>query len=287
MSRTQPIFVTAFLLFLAALWGSVSEADQALLKDPKAVPVYRPKFYPFEGGEKAVYTASWNGMISVATAEVYTVPAVVGGKKVYQVRVEAKTSKFLDFIWRMRDTISSTFDAAALAPSHFLFRQRENSKVIDTEAKINNSTKRWAVNRQQKGKQSRIYEFDSENTLDPITAVYLARSIDFKVGDRLYFKVFGGRYRYLLELLVDGKEPVELESGKVVEAFRIIPRIQNLTKNGYASRLNDATIWISADERRLPIKLSSKMFVGSVKLEIVQDKHGFQSTSAQSDPSQL
>jgi hypothetical protein len=187
----------------------------------------------------------------------------------------------------MRDTISSTFDAAALAPSHFLFRQRENSKVIDTEAKINNSTKRWAVNRQQKGKRSQIYEFDSENTLDPITAVYVARSIDFKVGDRLYFKVFGGRYRYLLELLVDGKEPVELESGKVVEAFRIIPRIQNLTKNGYASRLNDATIWISADERRLPIKLSSKVFVGNLKLEIIQDKHGVQSTSAQSDPSKL
>jgi hypothetical protein len=161
----------------------------------------------------------------------------------------------------MRDTITSTFDAAALSPLHFFFRQRENSKVIDTEAKLDKATKRWAVNRQEKGKKRKTYEFKSQNTLDPITATYLARSIDFKVGDRLYFNVFGGRSRYVLELLVEAREPVELESGKVVDAL------------------------LSADERRIPVRLSSKVFVGTVNLEIVQDKHGIQSTSADRSPS--
>jgi len=101
--------------------------------------------------------------------------------------------------------------------------------------------------------------------------VYLARSSDFKVGDRLYFKVFGGRYQYLLELFVEKKEPVELTSGKTVEAYRIIPRIQNITKKGYAGRLNEATIWISADARRMPVKLSSKIVFGTVYLDLVQD----------------
>ena len=259
---------------------SVSEAGQAMIK-PEAVPAYQPKHFPFEAGEKEVYQATWNGMISVATAEIETTPTVVDGRKVYQVRVEAKTSRVLDFIWRMRDTISSTFDARALTPSRFTFSQRENSKVIDTEAKLDHATKRWAVNRQQVGKKTKIYQFDAQNTLDPITAVYLARSTDFKVGDKLYFKVFGGRYQYLLELFIEKKEPVELGSGKIVEAYRIIPRIQNITKNGYAGRLNDATIWISADERRVPIKLSSKIVFGSVYLELVQDKSRTQSTAAE------
>jgi uncharacterized protein DUF3108 len=248
---------------------------------PDAVPVYQPKFYPFEGGEKAVYRTSWNGLVSVATAEIYTTPTTVDGKKVYQVRVEAKSSKALDFIWKMRDTITSTFDAKSLSPSHFTFSQRENSKVVDTEARYNDPAKRWNVDRRQAGKKSQNYEFDSQNTLDPITAVYLARSLDFKVGDRLYFKVFGGRYQYLLELLVERKEPVELQSGKI-EAFKIVPSIQNITKNGYATRLNDATIWISADERRMPVKLSSRIAFGSVHMELVQDKHGAQSTAAES-----
>jgi hypothetical protein len=208
---------------------------------------------------------------------------MVDGRKVYQVRVDAKTSKALDLIWKMRDVISSTFDGKSLAPSHYLFNQRENSRIIDTEAKLDVNTKRWAVNRQQNGKRPRTYEFDSQNTFDPISAVYLARSLDFKVGDKLFFKIFGGRYQYLLELFVEKKEPVELPSGKTVDAYKVVPRVQNLKKSGYASRLTEAAIWISADERRLPVKLSSKIAFGSVQLDLMEDKRGIQATAIKND----
>jgi len=282
MNSSRLFFVVILWVVLAprAVFAAQAAAQPMIKLD--AVPVYQPQHFPFDAGEKEVYRASWNGMFSVATAEIHTTPALVDGKKVYQVRVEAKTSRALDLIWKMRDTITSTFDAKALAPAHFNFSQRENSRVIDTDAKYDHGAKRWAVNRQQNGKRTKIYQFDSDNTLDPITAIYLARSTDFKVGDRLYFKLFGGRYRYLLELFIEKKEPVELASGKFVEAYRIIPRIQNTTKNGYAGRLNDAVIWISADQRRLPIKLSSKIVFGSVYLDLIEDKRGPQSTAIDS-----
>jgi hypothetical protein len=283
MIRSKFSMIIGIWVVLGSIAGYAGRAGEPMIK-PESVPLYQPKILPFEAGEKEVYRASWNGMISVATAEVRTVPTVVDGKKVVQVRVEAKTSKVLDLIWKMRDTISSTFDAKGLSPLRYTFNQKENSRVINTDARLDPTSKRWSVNRQQVGKRAKIYEFESQNTLDPITAVYLARSVDFKVGDRLYFKVFGGRYQYLLELFVEKKEPVTLESGKTIEAFRVIPRIQNITKNGYASRLNDATIWLSADERRLPIKLSSKIVFGSVQLELIEDKRGLQSTSAESRP---
>jgi Protein of unknown function (DUF3108) len=283
MIRSKFSMIMGIWVVLGSISGYAGQAGEPMIK-PESVPLYQPKILPFEAGETEVYRASWNGMISVATAEVRTVPTVVDGKKVVQVRVEAKTSKVLDLIWKMRDTISSTFDAKGLSPLRYTFNQKENSRVINTDARLDPTSKRWSVNRQQVGKRAKIYEFESQNTLDPITAVYLARSVDFKVGDRLYFKVFGGRYQYLLELFVEKKEPVTLESGKTIEAFRVIPRIQNITKNGYASRLNDATIWLSADERRLPIKLSSKIVFGNVQLELIEDKRGLQSTSAESRP---
>ena len=271
--------LSAILCVFATLVGSVSQAGEATIK-PDNLPVYTPKFYPFEKGEKEVYRATWNGLFSVATAEVTTTPTVVDGKKVYQVRVETRTARALDLIWKMRDTVSSTFDAKSLSPSHYLFNQRENSRIIDTEAKLDVNTKRWAVKREQNGKRTKIYQFDSQNTFDPVTAVYLARSVDFKVGDKLYFKIFGGRYHYLLELFVEKKEPVALPSGKTVEAFRIVPSVQNLKKTGYANRLREAAIWISTDERRLPIKLSSKILFGSVQLDLMEDKQPAQSTAA-------
>jgi hypothetical protein len=271
MTPSKLTFFNIPAILLGLIIVSTAQAGDAMIK-PEAVPAYRPKHYPFDSGEKEVYRATWNGMIAVATAEVHTVSTVVDGKKVYQVRVDAKTSPTMDFFWKMRDTISSTFDAKALSPSKFTFNQRENSRVIDTEARFDHAAKRWSVNRQQAGKRAKVYQFDSNNTLDPITAVYLARSTDFKVGDKLYFKVFGGRHQYLLELFVERKEPVALQSGKIVEAYRIIPRIQNITKRGYAGRLNEAMIWISADERRVPVKLSSKISFGTVYLELVEQR---------------
>jgi hypothetical protein len=270
----------AVAMAVGVLMGPVSDGGQVLPIKPEAVPLYHPTHYPFEGGERAVYRANWNGLISVASAEIYTTSTVVDGRKIYQVRVEAMSSRILDLVWKMRDTISSTFDAKALAPLRFIFRQRENSRVIDTDARYIEASKRWAVHRQQVGKRAKIYEFDSENTFDPLTAVYLARSLDFKPGDRLYFKIFGGRYRYLLELKIESKERVSLDSGKTLEAFKIIPRLQNITKNGYAERFNEAVIWISADERRLPVKLRSKIVFGSVYLELVDDEPATQSSSA-------
>jgi Protein of unknown function (DUF3108) len=273
--------------FLSTAWIGVvflaissSPAGQAIttLPAPEKVPIYQPKHYPFDRGEKAVYRASWNG-IPVATAEISTTSQLIDGKKFYTVRVEAKSSAALDLIWKMRDTITSTIEAKALAPSRFTFSQRENRKIIDTEARFDPSAKKWFVHRDERRKVKK-YEFDQPpNVVDPITAVYLARSQDFKVGDHLYFNIFGGKYRYLLDLEVERREKIQIAAGSV-EAFKIVPRIKNLMKNGYAERLNEASVWISADERRIPVMLSSKIFVGNIYIERIEDKVGTHAAEA-------
>jgi hypothetical protein len=246
---------------------------------PEKVPVYQPKFYPFDGGERAVYKASWNG-IPVATAVIATTSQLIGGKKFYHVQVDAKTSPILDLFWKMRDTITSTIEAKPLAPTRFTFSQRENQKVIDTEAKFDRTAKKWSVHRDERTEVKK-YEFDQPpNTIDPITAVYLARSQDFKVGDHLYFNIFGGRYRYFLDLEVERREIIRIAAGRI-DAFKIVPRIKNVMKDGYAERLNEGSVWISADERRIPVMLNSKIFVGSIYIERIEDKVGPQAAAVQ------
>src|SRR5438874_11551256 len=115
MFRRNMNLLAALWVVLAFVLGSVSEAGQPMIK-PESVPTYQPKFYPFEGGEKAVYRTSWNGLVSVAAAAIYTTSTMLDGKKVYQVRVEAQSSKLSELIWNMRHRITSTFDANAQAP---------------------------------------------------------------------------------------------------------------------------------------------------------------------------
>jgi hypothetical protein len=274
--RVLPIVWSGFIVLVNL---SVAAGQPAVNPPiPEKVPVYQPKHYPFDGGERAVYKASWNG-VPVATAEVATSSQIIDGRKFYSVRVEAKTSRILDLFWKMRDTITSTIEAKALAPTHFTFRQRENQKVIDTEARFDRNTKKWFVHRDERRKVKK-YEFDQPpNTIDPITAVYLARSQDFKVGEHLYFNIFGGKYRYLLDLEVERREIIQIAAGRI-DAFKIVPRIKNLMKDGYAERMNEASVWISADERRIPVMLNSRIFVGSIYIERIDDKVGTQAAEA-------
>lgn len=258
------------------LLSSLTYANQPLEREPDSVPRYLPRHYPYADGEKALYEASWNG-IPVASALIQTTPISIDGKGFYQVRVEAKTSKVLDLIWRMRDTIQSTFEAKSLAPSRFVFNQRENRRITETEARYDGTNKKWLVQR-QRGRKIRKFEFDSPNTLDPITAAYLARSLDFNIGDQLFFNIFGGKSRYLLELEIEGREAIEIGSKKV-DAFKITPRITNITKDGYAGRVREATVWISADEKRTPLMVASKVFIGTVYIEMVSRETGSEPAS--------
>jgi hypothetical protein len=148
--------------------------------------------------EVALFHARWNG-IPVAQAEVRAAPVTVNGKKFYEVKVFASTWKYLELIFKMRDTIESVFDPENARPHNFIFRQRENRKVIDTQARFDAHKMKWRVLR-QRGAKVRQYEFGSPHTLDPISAVYLARSAEFSVGDRIEMEVFGGRSRYLVSL---------------------------------------------------------------------------------------
>jgi len=258
---------SVFLPFLLLL--TVSPVARLFAEEADEESRYLPRFYPFDGGENAEYRASWNG-IPVASAEIQTVPLVIDGKKFYHVKVQARTWRYLELIWKMRDVIESTFEAKTLHPVRFIFRQRENRKKIDTTARFDPTSKKWTVHRQQ-GSSVKDYEFVSQHAMDPISAVYLARSLDFKVGDALRMEVFGGNSRYLVIMDIVGREPITVKTG-VFEAYKIIPRVINLTSSGYAGRVRQATVWISADEKRRPLRVVSQVFIGYISIDLVEGK---------------
>lgn len=234
-----------------------------------STPQYQPKFYPFDKGERAVYRGSWLG-IPVASAEIQTVPLFMNGKKYYHATLQASTSKYLEFVWKMRDSVESVFDSQTMQPHRFVFRQRENRKNTDTTASFDPATQKWSVRRQE-GAKIRDFDFTSDNTLDPISAVYLARSVDFKIGDTLRLEVFGGKSRYLVLLDVVSKERITIGDNSL-DAYKIVPRVQNLSREGYAERVREVTVWISADDRRRPVRIVTQAFIGNVIIELMEEK---------------
>jgi hypothetical protein len=172
-------------LVILSLLSANSEADQPSSKASNVVPVYQPKHYPFDGGERLVYHASWNGLFSVATATVHTTSEWVDGQKFYNVRVEASSSKLLDFIWKMR--IRSHQNKCQWPGRRISRSARESTAKSLIPSRVWTDHENMVGHRDEREKVKR-YQFDQpNNTPDVITAVYLARSLDFKVGNFLIF----------------------------------------------------------------------------------------------------
>jgi len=265
--RRRRAVVSRLVVLFAALFSAIVIAADS----PPQFKNYTPKYRPFDKGEHAVYQASWLG-VPVASATIDMRPVVTDGKKTYHATVKAESWRYLDMIFKMRDVIESTFDAETLHPLRFSFIQRENKKANDTIATVDPATHKWTVQRKE-GKKRRDFDFESPYALDTVSAVYLARSLEFKAGDSFQLEVFGGKSRYLVTLDVVGKERVTVK-GKQYEAFKIVPKVADLTKTGYAKRVRQATAWITADEQRLPVKMSAQVFVGSVNIELVEEAGG-------------
>ena len=256
------------LIFLLALL-SLSHAGDLLIGDSVDPTLNQPHFYPFDNGESTEYWATWSG-IPVASAKIRLDPLFIEGEKFYQVKVRARSWKYLNFIWKMRDSIESIFEAETFRTRRFVFRQRENRRKVDTIASFDRKSNKWVVERQKRNKVKR-FEFVSRKTFDPISAVYLVRSLDFKAGDTIKMEVFGGKSRYLVTMDVVGRERIATDAG-VFDAYKIVPKVINLSRSGYARRMRQAAVWISSDEKRMLLKIVSRVFIGSVTIELVERK---------------
>ncbi len=262
-------WVVYLFLFFVLIFVSISYAGSSGSEGINASVSNRDLVYTPSDGEEFVYRASWNG-IPIASAKIHAAPLLIAGEKFYKVTIHAKSWKYVDPFWKMRDYIESVFEAETYRPRHFVFRQRENRRKVDTTANFDLETNKWVVERRKRNKVRR-YEFVSRDTFDPILAGYVARSLDFKVGESFKIKVFGGKYRYLITFNVVGREQIQTRIG-VFDAYKIVPKVINLSRSGYAKRVRHVTVWISADEKRRVLRIVSKVFIGSVSIEMVDVK---------------
>lgn len=275
--HTAVLTVLPVLAFLVALVTPLQSA-RGLVDDPQTLVETRepqghePTFFPFEEPERVVYRASWIG-IPVAEARIKATPVWEGGKKFYATQVKAKTLPYLDLIFRLRDTLRSVIDADTLKPHRFVYKQQENDKTSNTIATYHPDTGKWILEVQKK-QRVKHHELDFADTLDPISASYLIRSLDFKVGDQFEFMVFvGGKNRYPMTLKVVREEMIAV-GGHVFDAYKMISRVGLVVDEGKPPEFREAQVWLSADKRRILLKATSHVLLGDFKIEMVKQESG-------------
>jgi hypothetical protein len=215
----------------------------------------------FKPGEKLTFRLHY-GLISAGEGvlEVMSDKKTFGGRPCYQVVGTGKTVGAFDWFFKVRDTYESTIDSQSLIPWYFARRVDEGGYKISQNVTFNHY------------KDSAISEkktiYIPENTQDIVSALYYARNLDFsnaKEGQVFEIQGYIDDELFPLNIKYVGKETVDSKKG-TFNCLKFKPMLQ---KGRVFKESADMTIWISDDKNHLPIRVQSDIFVGSIKMDLV------------------
>ncbi|WP_298516829.1 DUF3108 domain-containing protein [uncultured Kordia sp.] len=229
---------------------------------------------PFANGEKLVYTASYKmsgfltdlAQVSMETSEVKT-----SSNTLYHFKCRANTFRKYDFFFKIRDVYESYVSTSSLLPALYKRDIQEGSykkkmkyvynqkkKVIKSEqTKRRRDGTDWVVNEN--------FSF-SNGAMDVISTLYNVRNLPIEnaaAGDSKVFKIIFDKEEIPITVKYVGKSTIDAGSLGQKECYKL-----KIITNG--DFLKSATLWMTADANKVPVKAEFTIPIGSGMLQLTK-----------------
>ncbi|RMG70767.1 MAG: DUF3108 domain-containing protein [Nitrospirae bacterium] len=106
----------------------------------------------------------------------------------------------------------------------------------------------------------------TDDTYDPLSGFFILRQKEIKDGKDIFLKLFDSKKLYDARVKVLGKERVKTRAG----TFETVAVEPELKSEGIFQRKGKVVIYLTDDERHIPVLLKSKVLIGSVVAELTE-----------------
>ncbi|MBI2875688.1 MAG: DUF3108 domain-containing protein [Candidatus Tectomicrobia bacterium] len=218
--------------------------------------------FPFKIGERLTYEVSWQG-ITAGLAEL-TIKARTryNGREVYHLTSRVTSAGMVGKFYTVDDRIEAFVDVQGLYPYYAFLRQREGKRKKDKDVHFDQD--RHQVTYTTNGGRPRTLPVPPA-VKDILSSVYYLRTKELDVGGTVPLSVFSSKRNYAVEVKVLRKEAVETFSG-LLETYVVKPHVTPSKE----SQKQDSLIWVTADERKLPVKIKTKVRLGYIEATLIQ-----------------
>jgi hypothetical protein len=219
----------------------------------------------FAPGEKLVFRLRW-AFIPAGTASLQVLSnEIVNGEDAYHFRLTAQSNAFVDNFYKVRDRIDAFTDNPLTHSVYFRKNQHEGSTQREVEVNFD-WVKQEAVYANH-GKKIKPIELLA-GAFDPLSVFYFARSQGFKPGMVVERAVTDGKKCVVGRARVVKRQTIKVPAG-TFDTLLLEPELKHV--GGVFEKSKDARIrlWVTADHRHIPVKISSKVVVGSFVGELV------------------
>ncbi|MCP4021206.1 MAG: DUF3108 domain-containing protein [Desulfobacteraceae bacterium] len=231
---------------------------------PNAQAKPQSKTLPFSIGEKIHYNVRWE-KIKAGNASIEVKPFTkVRKQKAYHFKLTAKTTRYVDLFYKVRDTLQGYADET-LSKSLLYKKNCRGTEPKEVIVKFNHK------------KQRAVYSnFGNKNvpidipphTFDPVSSFYKMRTLDLKSNKVLKFFVTDGKKCFLQKAKIVAKEKITTPAG-TFDTYLLVPEVQHFSGVFKKSKNPKIKVWISADKKQLPVRIKVKVLIGSVIFDLV------------------
>jgi hypothetical protein len=259
------------LLFLAsATWFIPVNAFGTNGEDKSRSLPIDPDFKPRLG--KYYYNVSFNN-VNIGNATII----IDRDEELYKVQVNAQSVGMVDSLYRLRYRGEAIMGTGPLSPVEMKTQQEVGSKEKDLTIKFKDNGSIRTVEKKTENGNAATYDVRKVQTdrftIDPFSATYLVRGLDWKVGVEKVFDVYPGKYQYELRLRCESLVTIDI-NGEKRKAWVIIPKVTNLDPQRRAEALKkkpaSSKIYVSADELKDVLKFESSHTLGYFRVLMIR-----------------
>lgn len=213
----------------------------------------------YQVGERLVfdvkfgYVKAGEGTFWIATAD------TLYGRTTYRIIFSARSASSFDWIYKVDDRFDTFIDSAGIFPWRFSQRLREGRYKNDYTADFDQYN-----NVAHAGdKQILIPPY----VHDIVSAFFYVRTMDFssaRMNQRFTLNNFFKDSTYQLTVRYLGTQRVEVAAGKF-DCIMIEPLIK---EGGLFKTDGRIVLWLTSDERKVPIKVHTKIGIGAIEAEL-------------------
>lgn len=223
------------------------------------------KDFPFYPGEKLTFLLKWT-IIPAGESILEVLPMeTIDGVKAYHFLLTVKSNAFIDTFYKVRDRIDAYANTEMTHSMLYKKKQLEGKTHRDIVVNFD-----WQNNKAQytnfKDKRPPIDILSG--SFDPLSAFYFVRLFDFREKSKIERPVTDGKKCIIGKISVIKRETLKLKSG-TFDTYLIEPELKHI--GGVFEKSENAKIqlWVTADKRRIPVKIKSKVVVGSFVGELI------------------
>ncbi|MCS7157640.1 MAG: DUF3108 domain-containing protein [Blastocatellia bacterium] len=217
---------------------------------------------PFPIGERLTYTISWAqylvaGEMTLAVkarGRFFDRPGVHLELRASTVGPVRALLKSLDEQW------TSYVDPETWLPYRVEHARRDGDRRTDLTITLDH---RRGIARLSTGRTIPI----SPQTRDVVAFLYHLRTLPLRPGSRHQFSLLSERRRLLVHADVGSRTSIQTRLGRF-EALEIALRVEAV--GGKATETSHLRLWLSADERRVPLMITAEERLGEIRVELIE-----------------